>query len=354
MKKVKLNRTLIEDIPSPIIFDILLKLPTKACLNCKLVCKDWYEIIISNEFATLRSSFCSYTTIMLYGKFNNGRLNYLLIDLDKSSKVDDMYNLCVSEDHMIRFKSKLNIAHHKLHVVNQCNGLICLKCYRQWSPYFIINLLTSEQIIVQQPKVSSCSLEAYGFGQCPVSQQFKILRIIKDFKARKKHIAQVQTLGTNEWRTLSTNAPQSHLRRSQAFLQGALHWCSEGKNFIWSFNFSREKFSRILVPDSMKGRKGTDVISVSNNTHLCLINKCEMWVMKEYGVKDSWVKQFVYNNHVCGTGPATPLVLVYNYGGSYKLGVYDIESETCKKVTIPDFSTWEVMVFDAKFSVLKV
>jgi len=97
-----LHRSLLE-LPSEVIQDILCRIPIKTCLRCKLVCKDWYNIIVSPCFAHLRRSYCSHlVTLLLYCYLPNGRLKFLLLELDKkSSCVDQMGNVRVYKSFLI-------------------------------------------------------------------------------------------------------------------------------------------------------------------------------------------------------------------------------------------------------------
>lgn len=353
-EELNLSRSPFEGIPSSIICDIFSRLPTKSCLNCKLVCKDWYQIIISLEFTDCRANHCSYFSILLYGKLNNKRKNFLLVDLDKSSKIDEVGNLSVGVNSLIKFKSKLHTPHDELYVVNECNGLICLKSWEQWSPYIICNLLTSQQVIVEQLREPSCSVEVYGLGQCPVSHKFKVLRILKTMEGYKC-IAEIQTLGTNEWRTVG-DAPLFQLRKSGVFLQGSLHRYSYRDNCLWSFHFGNEQFSPVTLPDEMKRERYTEVsvydscLCFSSMSENC--GQFEIWIMKEYGVKDSWVKQFVFevDSHrmpllQMGSGD-----ILVSYRNGIRLGACDIESGLCKRVQVPGVSSYKVVACEAKFS----
>ncbi|XP_021774924.1 F-box protein At3g07870-like isoform X1 [Chenopodium quinoa] len=353
IEELNSNRTTFEDIPSSIMCDILSRLPTKACLNCKLVRKDWYKIITGSEFACFRSS-CSYFFVLLYGKLHNNRKDFLLLDLDKSSKVDEMGNLDISDDSLIRFKSIINIPHDELYVVNECNGVICLKSWGQWSPYIVCNLLTSEQVIVEQFREPSCSVEVYGLGCCPVSNQFKVVRILKTVESYRC-IAEIQTLGTNKWRTVG-DAPTFQLRKSGAFLHGSLHRYSYRDNCLWSFHVGTEKFSLVPVPDDMRRELYTEV-SVFNSC-LCFssmsenCSQCEIWLMKEYGVKDSWVKQYVFqvDSHRMPLLQLDTGETLVSYRNGVRLGVCDGESGKCKRVQVLGLSSYKVLACANKFA----
>uniref|UniRef100_A0A7C9AMA5 F-box domain-containing protein n=2 Tax=Opuntia streptacantha TaxID=393608 RepID=A0A7C9AMA5_OPUST len=296
MKKVQLsNRSLLE-LPSEVIWDILCRLPIKTCLGCKLVCQDWYDIITSPSFAALRGSYCSpRATLMLKCRFPNGRLNFLMLELDKeSSNVDQMGAFSVGADHMIKFKSKFGVPNGKLFVVNVCNGLVCLKSDKRWDCYYVCNFLTSQFLTVKQSRPRFHYLYKYVLGSCPMdstttqvrlcggsenpyicgltpargevshgnhckgsylmTHQYKLLRILK---TGIQHVAEILTLGSEEWRRID-NAPKSSYN-FQAFLNGSYHWYDNqaGECNIWAFHFGIEKFFRIPTPDEFKKQKHT-------------------------------------------------------------------------------------------------
>ncbi|KAL2920962.1 hypothetical protein RDABS01_012453 [Bienertia sinuspersici] len=326
MNNMNTNGSHIEEIPSEIMLDILSRLPTKTCLKCKLVCKEWYEIITSDEFDARRSS---YTTMLLRAMSYSNRIDFLLIEIDKSSKVDDDGNLIVGVDAMMRFKSKITVPYQKLIVVNECNGLICLISYHKWYPYIILNLLTGEQVIVNQEwRSPSCLSEVYGLGCCPVSGQYKVVRIIDGYHGR---VAEIQTLGTNEWRTLGDVPMHRHVRddkSNRVFLHGSLHVYSRQDNCIWGFHFGDEQFMQIPTPDEIEREREYSCLSVFDSC-LCFTSsldnqQCGIWLMKEYGVKDSWVKQFVIemvpiiipHMHLLGLRMDTEDILVYSCHGT--------------------------------------
>lgn len=84
-----------------------------------------------------------------------------------------------------------------------------------------------------------------------------------------------------------------------AHLNGVLHWLVFGGKFpsdykIVGFNFASEKFNMLPWPKSLK-RRNIECLGVLGGC-LCLFSqKCdldcfEMWVMLEYGVRESWTK----------------------------------------------------------------
>ncbi|KMT18166.1 hypothetical protein BVRB_2g023410 [Beta vulgaris subsp. vulgaris] len=219
-------------------------------------------------------------------------------------------------------------------VVNECNGLVLLTSWRQWDPFVICNLLMGEQITVEQcSRPGNWSVVDYGLGYCPVSRQFKVLRvlqnneddessddeIIEDNNNNDKFfVADIQTLGSNEWRTVEGEAPLNFdtlgigaFLESGAFLHGSLHRYSNMDNSIWSFHFSKEQFCQVPTLDEMK-RGGYKCLHVFDNSCLVLtsvnklLDQCVVWIMKEYGVEDSWVKFCVVETQYCF--PVVPML----------------------------------------------
>ncbi|CAO2838162.1 unnamed protein product [Amaranthus hypochondriacus] len=355
-KKEGSNQSFFEEIPSSIISDILSRLPIKACLKCKMVCKEWYHITMSPEFAELRHARDSYSTLFFYGKFHNWTTNFLLLDLDNASNVDELGNISVGVDLMIGFKSEFNLPNRKLHLVNQCNGAVCLKAPEMWSPFIVSNPLTGQFLIVKQSQKPYHSLQGYGLGYCPVSCKFKILRILM---TKCKYVADIQTLGTNEWRSLGD--AQVSKEKIGAFLHGSLHWYSSKDHCIWSFHFGNEQFVHIPAPVEITRCSSIDVTVFDSYLCYSCVSKDgfqrDVWLMKEYGVEDSWVKQFVLEKSEFGL-LYVPLLrigsgeILVSFRGRCNLLAYDLKSETYRKVKVHGISFFDVVTFDMNLSQL--
>ncbi|KAL2920949.1 hypothetical protein RDABS01_012440 [Bienertia sinuspersici] len=214
--------------------------------------------------------------MLFHGRFDGDRFNFLLLDLDKSSKADKVdHELIFPVDAMVKFKSDFTSFHRSLFVINECNGLI---------------------LIVKQIRKPSCSVDHYGLGCCPVSHQFKVLRILTIGDSCKRML-EIQTLGTNEWRMIGDAPPCDKLDRSGVFLHGSLNKLCCKDNCIWSFNFENEQFLQLSTPDELQLQREVLKHMGVINSCLCITsspkNRYEFWVMQEFGVNDSWVKVFV-------------------------------------------------------------
>ncbi|KNA21493.1 hypothetical protein SOVF_042700 [Spinacia oleracea] len=244
VKKLQLKWSGIEELPSPIISDILSRLPTKACLICKLVCKDWNSIIKDPLFPDSRRSRGCYSTLLLWGDFNNnGRRSFLVLDIDKRLNVDEMGNLNVSPDEMIGYQTKFRVKNDSLkNLVNECKGVILFDSFMVQGPYVVCNLLTGQHVVIKQRRRPGYDLQVSGLGYCPVSNKFKILRILK---VKGVYVAEIQTIGTDKWRPVVDELPINcwEPMHNMVFFNSSLHGYSCSTTCIWSFHFGKEEFS---------------------------------------------------------------------------------------------------------------
>jgi F-box interacting protein len=89
-----------------------------------------------------------------------------------------------------------------------------------------------------------------------------------------------------------------------SFVCGSIHWVFRDEdtcvNGIGSFNFENEQFSHLSLPPRydeddvtltvFEGCLGVSFFNTSSDPQL------EIWVMKEYGNRQSWTKQFTGKN----------------------------------------------------------
>ncbi|GLT67785.1 hypothetical protein SLA2020_400690 [Shorea laevis] len=87
-------------------------------------------------------------------------------------------------------------------------------------------------------------------------------------------------------------------------MSGAVHWHAKTtgrqgafRNVIVSFNMKDEAFGEVGMPKSLQGLEDLIVSLVLLDGLLALVRCCRetsqaVWVMKEYGVAESWTKLF--------------------------------------------------------------
>lgn len=296
----------ISEIPADILVNILSRLPVRTICQCRCVCKTWLDLLIDHHFAKTHLTRAPVSFLMLSGYRDNQPKKPLLVDLEaKATDIND----CDTE-----LSSDLNslILGKDIYIADSCNGLLCLCKKSTRSPTYIINPVTGDYTAVLQAakKSFTCSCR---FGFCPKTNQYKVLRFFWNSAAWE---TEIYTVGTDSWRSLGKirNAPFL-LEPCDSFVNGSRHWLGFsvlGKrlprssfmldsSFINSFDYTNETFQSVPPPRQLQGKyvKINHPINIGVlEDCLCICdshssNQCDIWIMKEYGVQESWNKQFI-------------------------------------------------------------
>ncbi|XP_059451108.1 F-box/kelch-repeat protein At3g06240-like [Corylus avellana] len=121
-------------------------------------------------------------------------------------------------------------------------------------------------------------------------------------------LVEIYTLQTGIWRSITAPGSPYIIRdwSSSVFVNGVLHWLAHTwdqapfRNVIVSFNMKDEAFGELSMPKSLQGLENLNVTVALVDGLLALVpcNKLgneaseAVWVMKEYGVAESWSKLF--------------------------------------------------------------
>lgn len=155
--------------------------------------------------------------------------------------------------------------------------------------------------------MSMCNARVYGFGYDSVNEDYKLLRISQfidldsgGFVSESE--VKVYSLRTNEWKKvedMSYVLPPT--RKNGILVSGALHWVVTRRfkfdeaeaDLIIGFDLTAEKFREVPLPDFTNDKFHMDVGVLGGC--VCMIANyydvsVDVWVMKDYGVKESWTK----------------------------------------------------------------
>ncbi|KAI4372946.1 hypothetical protein MLD38_011125 [Melastoma candidum] len=103
------------------------------------------------------------------------------------------------------------------------------------------------------------------------------------------------------WRTLRKASYQIERKQTETFLHGRLHWVTGPRRYrlarqIVSFDMTKERFLEIPKPDRGSLARGNYQLCALRGCLLAVVNcnygRMEIWAMKTYGVKESWVKEY--------------------------------------------------------------
>ncbi|GMI79455.1 CONSTITUTIVE EXPRESSER OF PR GENES 1, CONSTITUTIVE EXPRESSER OF PR GENES 30 [Hibiscus trionum] len=281
-------------MPEEVILKILNRLPVKSLLRFRSVCKSWNTLISHPSFisAHLQASLSNNNTPFLLLKYRkNGKYGYFLhYDIDG-----------FEEFKQLQFSPFRHAAVYS--VVGSCNGLICVLLYDMnfvlWNP--------SIQKYISFPKPSITYVSSYkfgfGFGFDSRTNDYKVLVVGTE---DDESCFELFSLNGNCWKRVDAVYPKYAFagHRSLPFVNGAVHWLGyrernndEYSHAILGFDFSVEDFFEMNFPESFSGWGPYNLsIEKYGESSIAVIARPadgelhELWVMKEYGVVESWTK----------------------------------------------------------------
>lgn len=116
----------------------------------------------------------------------------------------------------------------------------------------------------------------------------------------------IYSLRTNSWKEIPNVVPcKIYAFRTDSVLNGVVHWVAafvkedKGYESILSFDMVNEVFGEIKLPECCRGEHlGYSVMVLKELLSLFVgfqeeeDGRVDIWVPKEYGVAESWSKQF--------------------------------------------------------------
>ncbi|XP_009588485.1 F-box protein CPR1-like [Nicotiana tabacum] len=307
----------IKQIPHDVMIDILKNLPGKSLLRFKCVSKTWYNLVNSSNFTDIHYNHdCLSNDFVLLKRYIGND------EIDAESNYYKGHNIlsCHSIDES--FKSRApNVTYFDnyigVSIAGPCNGIVCIGSYRT---IFLYNPTLREFWELPPSQYSSTRQDlnhtmqiVAGIGFDPKTNDYKVIRIFNfDEYPLIKDVSTIEiyNLSTNSWREIDEVPSMIHPSRCfKVLFNGVFHLCGTMaspmvENWIVSFNFSTELFQNIPYPDGLVDMQGKNLVILNE----CLALICyptmyfwfdeqmpqmvDIWVMKEYGVKESWTKEF--------------------------------------------------------------
>ncbi|GLT41351.1 hypothetical protein SLA2020_154220 [Shorea laevis] len=311
-------------LPSEILLEILSRLPITSLIHFKTTSHGCYDLIADTRLPP-----------MFRNRVSDS--NPCLILFNHNLPVSQQLHFVDIEDCSRRVRKIEPPQHLKIaNLVGSCNGLLCL------SFPIISHLFVSYGLLIYNPFVGDAvrvppavqffdQFEVFGFGFHPRTGEFKVVRIVyyeketmvgdpvldveeldEGFDTVDESMVQVFTVGTTEWRNKGAPPPElgDEIGPPVALVEGSLHWVTPvgmgGVDPIFgiiSFDLAAEVFKEIPHPPCQR--------LVSDRCNLSVLSGClsaaigsgetghfDMWVMKQYHVKESWVKQFSFDPYL--------------------------------------------------------
>ncbi|WMV47479.1 hypothetical protein MTR67_040864 [Solanum verrucosum] len=219
----------IPDLPTELVIEILLRLPVKSLLKFRCASKSWFALISSAEFVK--------THLSLNANSNEyTRHKVMMFERTvygfRDCSVSSLFNNSFNEANDLDYPSDYNI------------------------------------VVI--------------FARYDFSLPIEVKRY---------------SLKSDSWRTVDNCPSMVPLQQSGRFVDGKLHWLCMKRSII-SIDLADGKWGEMELPYYWKGGGGVVLSLGVLGSNLSVLCDCDdpymldVWLMKEYGVKESWTKMF--------------------------------------------------------------
>ncbi|XP_062001305.1 F-box/kelch-repeat protein At3g23880-like isoform X2 [Rosa rugosa] len=324
--------------------EILARLPVKSLMRFRCVCKSWRALISQSRFVTKHFNYAS--------KGFTENTSRLLISMSPLQSRDCEASKDLSLDcealKELKDDGDAHLAIGKLEfpvmfpdssirkIVGSCNGLICVEIDQKdmvlWNP------CTGQSNLLPKPTghvtLKLCgvgydlTMKFWGFGYDSTNDDYKVVRGYNHtVRGSEETRVQVFSLKSGSWRT-HEGLGYFCLAGPACLLNGALHWQGTiiddfhpRDSRIISFDLAEEKFREMLPLPSLVGFRCDfipgDCLGVYEYSILHdEIFRFRIWMMKEYGVKESWTEVASFDlPKDYKFSPVTPLCILENGEG---------------------------------------
>ncbi|KAL6195344.1 hypothetical protein ACLB2K_030963 [Fragaria x ananassa] len=279
-------------LPMEIIREILAWLPVKPLCRFRCVSKSWNSLTFDPKFVKMHFNKALEHEDVLYQRRRvlvsdcySGE--FYSFSLDEFLNSDDIDNVGGDdENHELLVTEVSRVGNFRGSSVFYSNALMLFGSNER---FLLFNPETRESKVVPVfPKLgqwSSFDGMLYGFGFDPSNQDYKMFG--------------VYSLKTGYWRVIEKAYPYQCVPNGVQgkLLNGGIHWLvyrnhrDVSSMVLLSVVLAEEEVREIPLPPHFHIRGGDVYLSVFRDC-LCMILGYgeEVWVMKEYGVRESWIK----------------------------------------------------------------
>ncbi|KAI9109328.1 hypothetical protein K1719_019672 [Acacia pycnantha] len=319
-----------DHLPSEIVLEILYRLPGKSLVKFTSVCKAWNSLITDQTFIydhlnrTIQASNGNnFLFFHLYFHEFRGQRRHLLMHTEYFYS---LYSVNKQTNHSFLERlpfSPLFEQNGWALFVSTCNGLVCLAdCYSplDYQTILIWNPLLRKYLVLPKPIKTSKERErleysvCLGFGFDSRNNDYKVVRLMNHCRTQETPHVEVYSLVSCSWRSITVRVPQFRLHNMRwtplvMFVNGAVHWVVSRRRsvglydtFILLFDVTEETFRELALP-RQSGWIHSRLLVVEGGHLLAVVNQryrnqqlvSNIWVMKEYGIAESWTELFEFD-----------------------------------------------------------
>ncbi|PHT29917.1 hypothetical protein CQW23_30495 [Capsicum baccatum] len=294
----QLNQAMPVHFQEDILANILCRLPVRSLLRFKCVSKLWKTLIDEPHFRM---------THLNHAKNDENSQNFLFYQLRPMEAIFSIYccplSPAILAEDVRELDFPLIVEPRFCQVYCCCDGLVIITVYDNLAEchrLLLWNPSTRESMVLPTPKLSLNGICCLGISFDSNTGDYKILRILEDRNQGRKARGEILALKSGSWRTIDEHPDVFQYilfgMHSLAYIQGAFHWVGFSRNyFVVSFNISHEVYGEIPLPEQISmsyidiGVSELEgMLCAYSNVHHQGENTFKLWMMKDYGVQESW------------------------------------------------------------------
>ncbi|KAK8664202.1 hypothetical protein V6N13_084000 [Hibiscus sabdariffa] len=354
--------------PTDLIPGILCRLPVKTLLRFRCMSKPWGSLIDGSHFATLhlRQSLKTDTNLKLFldNRAEND-VNAYSVDFD-------------SLGNLVEFPRPftVEITKYRSRVIGSCHGLLAVY-HREagiaiWNPsirkcHYLPPM--DEDITTDHDTIPGYDYDdgtILGFGHDGIADDYKVVIMLRS-KTQILFKVMIYSLKSNTWRRIKDcpyDIPTNYI--DGAYINNSIHWVGDevasDRNVIFGLDLGTEEYFEVpggerSSDDKRCGAYYCTAFRTMNAGVLggCLcvwrdFSRCPMedhvnlWVMKEYGVEESWTELLLLWRNQWLTNVFHTRGVAYSRnggrvlldeGGGHQPAWFNLEEETGQILCIP-------------------
>ncbi|KAL0406445.1 UNVERIFIED_CONTAM: F-box protein [Sesamum latifolium] len=313
-------------LPQEVLIKILARLPPVSLIKFRCVSKSWNLLISSPFFISMQ------TEQAILSKPVDARTEQIIVRRYLKAQNSEVYSVHIDnedfpDDKNIKIEYPFrDSTRFYYRIVGSYNGVLCLSddLFGQADSTLLWNPVIKRKVTLPVPQATLDTMGPYmfvlGFGFDVENNDYKLVRMAYvqgDYGYLVPPKVEVYALSIGNWREFSGEVPMNCVVEyfwSDVLISGKVHWVAyrnmgmqeKVENLIMVFNLSSEVFDEMQLPSALENELPINLNAAVLARSLAVIQydervwskSCCIWVMKNYGDRKSWSKQ--YNIEVDG------------------------------------------------------
>lgn len=280
-----------DSFPDDAILQILARLPVKALIRIKCVCKLWYKLASGDYFRHI------YNELSI-------RNPMVLVEVTDTSSESRSSLICVDNLRGV-YEFSLDFIKDRVKVRASSNGLLCCSSIPDKGVYYVCNPMTREYKMLPRSRERPVTrfhpdgeATLVGLACNLLRQNYNVVLAgyHRPFGHRPERtfICLVYDSESNKWRKFVSLQDDhfTHMNRNQVvFINGSLHWLTGSCTCLLVLDLQSDMWRKILLPNEVTCRVGNRLYLLESEGCLSVIQISEawmnIWVMKDYE-REKW------------------------------------------------------------------